>query len=342
MTKRYWGMMIPFTILIFALMMIAPVQVDAHSTFGSNWAANFYSNTSFSGTAVSSSYPAGLNFNWAGIPTQADNFTPVPGFALSDNFSVRFTSSELFESRVYRFFGTADDQVKIYVDGISIFTAGVPGSFDFTYSMTAGTHVLQVDLVELSSSAVLQFQWQPSDGTVVTTPIAAATEVPPAMGHVVTVSGLSLRTGPYLGASLISVLRPNIAYPVFGKSNDEGGWYTWYLVTAGEKTGWTSGRYLIVEGADVPEMGNIFQEIDGAPLVNAFAIPRAYMNLRVRPSVRSAAIGQVPWGDTVPLVGRTLQSGIHHWLQVHYDGKIGWIYAPFVTLDGNINAVPIR
>jgi hypothetical protein len=42
------------------------------------------------------------------------------------------------------------------------------------------------------------------------------------------------------------------------------------------------------------------------------------------------------------LVGRTIQGGLHYWLQVWYQGKIGWIYAPFVTVRRNIDAVPIR
>ena len=70
--------------------------------------------------------------------------------------------------------------MRIYVDGVSVFQASTPGNFSFYYTMTAGTHVLQVDLIELTSSAVIQFQWQPSDGGgVVATALPAATTAPP-------------------------------------------------------------------------------------------------------------------------------------------------------------------
>ena len=89
-------------------------------------------------------------------------------------------------------------------------------------------------------------------------------------------------------------------------------------------------------------MTSVFQEIDDAPDIGVIAVPRAYMNFRRRPSVRSEKMGQIPWGDEAILVGRTIQGGENYWFQVRYNDMIGWIYAPFVGWRGSINAVPIH
>lgn len=332
MTKWHW---ILIALLLIVIAGLSPESTHAQ-TFGTNWTGQFYNTTTFTGSMVAiASYPNGLSFNWPGQPTDGNGLT-LPGVN-ADNFSARFATSENFtQTGVYRFFGTVDDQIRVYLDGVEIYSSLQPGAFSFERSVTAGTHTLRVDFVELLGAAILQFQWQLGGTTVTATPAA-----PQIIGQVVNVTGLSLRTGPYLGASRIGVLKPGIAYPVLGRSNDEGGWYTWYLVQAGEQTGWTSGRYLTVNG-DVPERTSVFQEIDNAPDVGAIAIPRAFMNLRHRPSIRSAKIDQVPWGAEVTLIGRTIQGGSLYWLQVIYNGKVGWIYAPYVTVRGNIDGVPIR
>jgi uncharacterized protein YraI len=89
-------------------------------------------------------------------------------------------------------------------------------------------------------------------------------------------------------------------------------------------------------------VGSTFDQIDGAPDIGVVAAPRAVMNLRVRPSVRSPIIGKIAWGAETALVGRTVQGGKNFWLQIRYNGQVGWIFAPFVSIRGEINAVPIR
>jgi uncharacterized protein YgiM (DUF1202 family) len=66
------------------------------------------------------------------------------------------------------------------------------------------------------------------------------------------------------------------------------------------------------------------------------------MNLRRRPSERTQLLDKVPWGAEVPVIGRTVQGGKSFWLQVRYNGKVGWIFAPFVGTRGILDAVPVR
>jgi uncharacterized protein YraI len=157
------------------------------------------------------------------------------------------------------------------------------------------------------------------------------------------VQGLALRTGPYVGASFITTLPGQTTYPVLARNIDEG-IYNWYLLRVGERTGWASGRFLQVSVPPeaLPIERSIFDDIDGAPERNAIAITRAVMRLRTRPSDRVPVLAELPWGATVPIIGRTVQAGTNRWYQVRYEGLVGWIAAPWVTAQGEIFSVPIR
>ena len=85
-----------------------------------------------------------------------------------------------------------------------------------------------------------------------------------------------------------------------------------------------------------------FEQIDGAPDVGVLAIPRSFMNLRRRPSIRSGKLLEIPWGAKAVLIGRTIQAGKNFWLQVRYKDQVGWIFAPFVSIQGDVNSVPVR
>jgi uncharacterized protein YraI len=177
-------------------------------------------------------------------------------------------------------------------------------------------------------------------GTLVVTPVPACT------GTCATVSGvrgLALRTGPYLGASFITTLLGNQTYTVLGRNRDEG-IYNWYKLQVGERVGWSSGRFLTinVDINTIPLVGSVFDEIDGAPDIGARAYPRAVMNLRSRPSVRMPRIASIPWGAPLELIGRTVQAGENKWLQVRYNGVVGWIDARWVSTQGELFSVPVR
>lgn len=322
-------------------------------TYGTNWQAQFANDTNLPWTGPqvgpTISYPNGLNLNWTGAPTDSNN-TPIAGMN-ADNFSVRFTSSQFLQTGVYQFTLNVDDKAVVSFDGTPVFNqATVPGNYTFQGTIfTATNYTIQIDMVEFTQVSFIQFSWQlvstlpgSTPGTPGVNPFLTPTPVGP-QASVVNVRGLSLRTGPYLGASYISVLRPDIAYNVLARNEDEGGGYTWYLINTGERQGWSSGRYLTltVDPLTLPLQSTVFDELGNPPDRGVLAIPRAVMNLRRRPSVRAVRIGQVPWGAEVQLLGRTIQGGMNFWYLVRYNGVVGWIYAPFVSVRGNINAVPV-
>lgn len=346
MKRRYISIWMVLVGLLAALVMLPGAAVEAE--FGVNWSATFFNTPNLTGTPSPVAGINGINFNWGtGVPVV--NGVAVPGIP-ADNFSARFTSVQTFAAGNYDFVVSSDDGVRVLIDGAIVWDQfiGRPLTTDtFTRTMTAGSHTLTVEYFDSIEGAVIQFQWF-AQGTSVTptylfTPTPIYTAVPPLTVQVVNVRGLSLRTGPYLGASMVGVVRPGTTYAPLARNRDEGT-YTWYKITDGDRTGWVSGRYLQVTG-DPNAVGvevTIFEQIDGAGNTGVTGSPRSVMNLRRRPSQRSNRLAQIPWGGDVEILGRTIQAGKNFWLQVRYENQVGWIYAPYVSIYGDINLVPVR
>lgn len=158
------------------------------------------------------------------------------------------------------------------------------------------------------------------------------------------VKGQALRTGPYLGATLIGSVLTGQQYPILARSRDEGGEFAWYLIQVGNVTGWTSGRFFRFTGnADLlPTAGSIFDQIDNAPDTGMTTMLPALTDMRRRPSGRAAIVRTLPQGAVVSVIGRTRQNGGNYWLHVRYEGQVGWIPAYVENSRGNWENVPIR
>lgn len=337
-------------LVLLALAVLLALGSIAQADFGTNWTGQFFNSTDLTGAvAATASYPSGLNVTWADKPQ--DGLGVTLSAVNADNFSARFTSTQTFQQGTYQFVLFVDDGGRVFIDGVVVidqFGPGHLGTYTINHDMTAGSHTLVVEYSEVSGQAILQFQWFLQGAAGVTGTVVPTGSPVPAATAQVTSKGLSLRTGPYLGATYIAVARPGTSYNVSARNSDEG-IFTWYQITitgaSGQQhTGWASGRFLTITGDPngVPVKGSVFDTIDGAPSLGVKAIPRAIMNLRRRPSIRTQKLEFVPWGGEADLIGRTVQGGKNFWYQVRYQGKVGWILAAFVTVKGDINVVPIR
>jgi len=343
--KRSRSIWIALSFIILLLVLLP--GLIAQADFGTNWSATLFPSKDLTGAGVSVSGVSAINFNWGTNPPNINGATVIncpSSPTCADNFSIRFTSVQTFAAGTYQFVASSDDGIRVIIDGATVlnnFVGRALTTDTFNQTLTAGAHNITVEYFEGIDQAIVQFQWFLGGPAV--TPSPAATAVPPLSFGVNGVKGLALRSGPYLGASLISVIRPGTTYTPIARNKDEG-IYNWYLVTVDTHTGWASGRYLQITGDpnSVPVQSTIFDQIDGAPDVGVRAFPRSVMNFRRRPSHRSTLLGQIPWGAECVLIGRTIQGGKNFWFQVRYKGQVGWIFAPFVSVHGDINAVPIR
>jgi hypothetical protein len=97
---------------------------------------------------------ASINFAWG---------TGSPGTGVNaDHFVTRWTKTDTFEAANYRFTTTADDGIKVLLDGQPIINAWVdqgPTTYNKDLVMTAGNHTIVVEYYENSVGATAQFSY---------------------------------------------------------------------------------------------------------------------------------------------------------------------------------------
>jgi len=341
---RLWSLMVILFAGLSLSILLLPMQ-SASAEAGTNWIGQFYNNTTLTDPPVvnNASYPVGLNFNWAAQPTDGAGATLTAVSA--DGWSARYVTAVDIAAGSWDFIMTGDDGYRLYIDGqliIDEFANVGTKSTTATVPLTGGRYNLVVEHADQTGNAVIRLDWFPSDTIGGETP----TPVPVAEGQVVTVNGLAVRTGPYKGASLINVARQGKTYPITAKNTREG-IYTWYRITINEtQAGWVSGRYFqLNEGLlidSIPDGDSVFVSLGSPPDIGVTGGTRSVMNLRVLPSERTQLLTQLPWGAEVSIIGRTVQGFRDHWYMVRYEDQVGWIYAPYVAVRGNIADVPVH
>lgn len=97
-----------------------------------------------------------LNFDWG---------TGSPGAGCgvpADNFSARWTRSVSLAAGTYRFSATADDGVRLWVDGVLRIDRWIdqgPTTYTADVTLGAGSHNLQMDYYERGGGAVARLSW---------------------------------------------------------------------------------------------------------------------------------------------------------------------------------------
>ena len=133
-----------------------------------DWWAEYYNNTTLSGTPAVTRNDTTLNFDWGyGSPATGIN---------ADYFSARWTKNVAFASAAtYLFSATVDDGVRVWVDGSIVIDKWYEQSrttHTGSIYLAAGTHQIKVEYFEATGTAVCGVGW--STGTV---PPTTAVEV---------------------------------------------------------------------------------------------------------------------------------------------------------------------
>ncbi|MDF1512379.1 MAG: PA14 domain-containing protein [Anaerolineae bacterium] len=139
----------------FALLQIGWEKVQA----GATWHAGYYSNVDLGGDPVFSRSDAAIDFDWgSGSPDAA-----VP----ADRFSARWHRTLGFEAGNYRFYASADDGVRLFVDGQLILNAWVkqklPNTHQADITLTRGQHTVVVEYFEEGGEAAVHIWWSRLD-----------------------------------------------------------------------------------------------------------------------------------------------------------------------------------
>jgi glucose/arabinose dehydrogenase len=117
------------------------------------WKASYFANQTLSGTAAGERCEAAVDYDWGpGGPTGVGVGT--------DNFSVRWVKTQSFAAGSYTFTVTADDGVRVYLDGslvIDQWKDQAPTTYTASRSVSAGDHELKVEYYENGGDAVARF-----------------------------------------------------------------------------------------------------------------------------------------------------------------------------------------
>jgi uncharacterized protein YgiM (DUF1202 family) len=318
--------------------------------FGINWSGTFYNSTNLSGPGVPVSGINGLNFNWGANPPSING--PVPGIG-ADNFSARFTSTQVFNAGVYTFNVVSDDGVRVYIDTqlvLDDFSPHPAKTDTFSQTMTAGLHSLTVEYVEFTDQAVLQVQWGFSGaaGTAGPSPTPGPTNTPVPTGLPAIPSGaitatvirapvLNVRASPSVFAPRVGSIRRGQTYAVLGRDPNA----RWFLLQLSGFQAWALGYYLYIPQNEfnAPVVSDFV--LGGNPSAVSGVVAQSFATLRLRaqPNVYSAQIGRVTWGGAMAVTGRTPGND---WYRVVWKGTTGWVASAWLRIvEGNINDVPV-
>src|SRR5690242_4163224 len=152
--------------------------------------AEYFANPTLSGTPVRTACESTINYDWgtggpAGLPT--------------DNFSVRWTGTFSFPAGTTTFTATADDGIRVFVDGTSVIDAWrdqAATTYTGTRTLTAGQHAVKVEYYEASILAVAQVSWSAAGSVNPTlTALSPNSAAPGGPGFTLTATGSNFVAG---------------------------------------------------------------------------------------------------------------------------------------------------
>lgn len=360
MRRWKWQTGVAFGVFAALLAMVIgvfnPAALSAQNA-GIGWTVQYFNNTNLQLPAVlTTNAPNGPNFTLG-------TGSPDPSVQAED-WSARYTATQIFNAGQYQFTIGSDDGVRFFIDNVLVldrFFGRVFQPEPLTVTLTAGPHTLVVEYFDDIDQATLLFQYVQIGGTFPTPTGVFGTFVPPVFGptpsaapptrtplpaippgaltgSVVRASILLVRSAPYLGAPVAGRVRRGETYAVIGRDEDA----RWFLLQLGGYQGWVWGYYLFINGNEfnAPVASSFVTLGNPAALTGVVMQTQATLRLRASPNAASEQIGRIPWGDVLPVTGRSADGG---WYQTVFRGTTGWVAIQFVNvIEGDVNTVPVN
>jgi len=125
-----------------------PPTVDA----GDNvFSIEYFNNTTLSQLPTYTASSAELNFDWGSSSPHS--------LVNADNFSARAVKESMYEEGTYKFSITADDGVRLKIDGITVIDKWIdqgPTTYSHNIFLSGGNHIIAVEYYEKGGGAVLK------------------------------------------------------------------------------------------------------------------------------------------------------------------------------------------
>lgn len=162
---------------------------------------------------------------------------------------------------------------------------------------------------------------------------------------------VNVRSGPTVDNPVIGQLDSGDVVNVVGRSNAES---DWLQVEFDNQLGWVAFFVVTVTGDTtlLPIIENLEAAQDETSLAIAVEAPAelvistdvtatAYRraNVRSEPVTTAPVIAQLRPGDVVIVIARNNDES--DWLQIQFDGQSGWVAYFLVSIEGNLEIIPI-
>lgn len=154
MPKTKWPALFTLLLLLAALALTAP-RLSAQDTVSGTWQAQYWNNTTLSGTPDLTRQESGLSNSWG-------TGSPAPGILNADRFSARWQRTVNLQPGTYRFELTVDDGARLWVDGnLFIDTWQVQPVTTYTgeISLSGGATPITLEYFENTGAASVQLSW---------------------------------------------------------------------------------------------------------------------------------------------------------------------------------------
>jgi PA14 domain len=120
-----------------------------------NWRGEYYNNMTLSGSPALMRDDVAINFDWG-------NGSPAPGTVSADHFSARWTRNLDFPAGTYHFALTADDGVRLWVNGhllIDAWKDQSPTAYGGDIYLPGGSVPLKLEYYENEYGATVKLSW---------------------------------------------------------------------------------------------------------------------------------------------------------------------------------------
>ena len=155
--RRVFGLGTLGVLLAMLFCLVAPpAGAQVGSCAPGEFESQFFNNTSLWGSPVLTRCDASVDFDWGGG-------SPAPEVS-GDFFSARFTAQQDFAAGWYRFDVLVDDGFGLYVDGVEVMQSWweqPPTGYSASKEMTAGSHLVVIEYVEVGGGAVIRYNATP-------------------------------------------------------------------------------------------------------------------------------------------------------------------------------------
>lgn len=170
------------------------------------------------------------------------------------------------------------------------------------------------------------------------------TAAPQTQGAAISVLGdMNVRSGPGTAYDRIGGAAEGETYDVTGKSQDG----QWWQIDFDGRSGWIFAPYVLaanVENVPVVDAPQAGATEPGEPATETPATPAGPLattagdlNVRAGPGTEYDRIGGANEGEEFAITGRSSDG---EWWRIDFEGRSGWLYAPFV-LAANAENVPV-